>query len=1056
MMDRDYSARAEGDRVPCFEVTSTSGGETYVLRQRQLRDARGAYTTTSGARSRHDSQRLPPGDIAFLSAKAAMETSEDCDAYLRGVLLSLRRVGQRGARSNIQIRGRTTTISSADAARTPVASERPGWCARTATQLVPETELPGHDDHEESEDVRRVPETEFQDLVRCSLDPETVFQTCDSERADERRVARGSEKVAPGQNLNLADVPSVPVPDIENTEDPCDWPSPGDKNTRIPETLFPAEETQMETQEDEQVENAEVENAQTQERARTPNDPNNVDSKKRGRTPLDTRSRGTSARTPNTGGPGRTGLVPTAAATPFTELRLTEDGLFSPAEDPGSASRVTRHARSFQIENGLSTHGAAFDLPSPLGEGGALRHTVSTSTKKKERSLNAGGTDAYFANMHRAQQSAVPFNKERSSLEPRDGDKSRVKKKGFTYPSPAAAHSATPWRAPRLTGTRRPGGGSESPGDSPYRPNLQPTKTPPRVGNLHVKELVAMPAVFGAVSIRTADVALGTAGTADGFFDEGDDAIAGGDAVNGPARNGQAVNGDAPDETVPNETAVVPDTFAPFGGEDDDDADFERLALPQFAFRGGCEEEPDSSPAAMAVCDVDSRNVGVTMHDTGHPSSAVPQPLAGTPGSGYGKAPASTTPFTPKTGLTNAFNGFTTGNGRAVAISENARIRATRFLDDTASKPPRATRFLDDSAVNPGGSFAVTGGFVTTTGTGGTNGTPNYGGFKTGPGTEVLVSDAAMAKARRVLDAGLGGAKQHVARAAPTNSMFSTGSGNAVHVSAAAMAKASHLFGDTTEHSVDAVLALPPASSNQMFSTGSGNAVHVSAAAMAKASHLFGDPQPLSLAAPAPFGLVAPALVPTPTRRAPGGGAAPSAKGGFQSPMLAGVPRLPVPRPPASGLGDRNTQINAQSNAPAIRRGDAKKPPVGAPSVHDLFSGNKNRVPMHAFFSGLAPHERTPSAHSVSPQIWAMTRYGRTGLFQIQTLFKGLKGSVVTFTGVLATLTNTSQVHCLPIQATCTLKTDPFRVTTATPRWDGACPTAPAASWVPAGFTKEC
>ena len=270
------------------------------------------------------------------------------------------------------------------------------------------------------------------------------------------------------------------------------------------------------------------------------------------------------------------------------------------------------------------------------------------------------------------------------------------------------------------------------------------------------------------------------------------------------------------------------------------------------------------------------------------------------------------------------------------------------------------------------------------------------------------------------------------------------------------MAKASHLFGDTTEHSVDAVLALPPASSNQMFSTGSGNAVHVSAAAMAKASHLFGDPQPLSLAAPAPFGLVAPALVPTPTRRAPGGGAAPSAKGGFQSPMLAGVPRLPVPRPPASGLGDRNTQINAQSNAPAIRRGDAKKPPVGAPSVHDLFSGNKNRVPMHAFFSGLAPHERTPSAHSVSPQIWAMTRYGRTGLFQIQTLFKGLKGSVVTFTGVLATLTNTSQVHCLPIQATCTLKTDPFRVTTATPRWDGACPTAPAASWVPAGFTKEC
>ena len=76
MMDRDYSARAEGDRVPCFEVTSTSGGETYVLRQRQLRDARGAYTTTSGARSRHDSQRLPPGDIAFLSAKAAMETSE--------------------------------------------------------------------------------------------------------------------------------------------------------------------------------------------------------------------------------------------------------------------------------------------------------------------------------------------------------------------------------------------------------------------------------------------------------------------------------------------------------------------------------------------------------------------------------------------------------------------------------------------------------------------------------------------------------------------------------------------------------------------------------------------------------------------------------------------------------------------------------------------------------------------------------------------------------------------------------------------------------------------
>ena len=873
-MGRDSGRTTAGERVPCFEVTSTSEGR-YDLRAVADLGARANKAGTPAP----DSNRVPP-NMTFLSAKDAIEQSEDCDAHLRELLGSLRRLGPNGTGS-IANRVRTTTTSSADAT-TPVAERLEVAAKGLETQRIPEIELAGSPT--DGMEVRRVPETEFfPEYVKCSLDPDArggLQNTCSAPDVGDKQISRA-------ENSDVPDILSMSIEE-ENA------------HTRIPETLFPEELDEQRDTEGLPADQIESKSKSKSKSAKNPTTRSGGVSTRKA--PLDMRGvtrvlqiTPVTRRTPGT----RTPAHSKKPMTPFTELQLTEDGLFSPSSefvDPKTDVKVRPdHNRNTNRNTDPS------DLPSPFGEVGALQGEGVGDELESNR---------YFADMHRQQTKSNSENKEGTPFNPRLNELSKRHRGGFTYPSPA---QTTPWQGATYQAGTGTGTDIRSLGfnDWPYgQPNLQSNsralQTPKRVGNLTAPELVAMRSVPGAVTIRTADVEMDGVGEEDGLGGLGD------------------THGDVP---AP-ETVVVPDTYTV--EEDRDDSTSEHEKRNHFVFHGGS-EEPVPSPVAMAINASEkpqrSHTTG-TKHTTG-----------------------TTTPPAPK------FAGFTTGGGKAVNISHDAMREAGRFFDDSAEKPTagsRLSRFRDDSVVKGKAP-------VTTAST-----SDGFGGFTTGSGTAVVVSEQAMAKARNVLDT-----PEQSKQAPPATSLFSTGSGKQVTVSSAAMAKAASMFGDADD--VTGGVAAPSAEPS-LFSTGSGKAVTVSAQAMAKAASVFSDEQPLQLPAPVPR-LVAPVQLTSLPRRPLGGGASVASKGGFQSPMLAGVPRLPASNKRGTTIGDSN------SNQATTKSPNRTNKSHGAPSVHDLFVGRKNtnrRLPIASYFQNLVPHERMPNVHggnnsSITPQVLAMT-----------------------------------------------------------------------------------
>ena len=359
---------------------------------------------------------------------------------------------------------------------------------------------------------------------------------------------------------------------------------------------------------------------------------------------------------------------PTQQTTPYTEPRLTEDGVFSPA--PETVARATA--------TGTATRGAlARGFPGGVGVGGSGRfgahgEPILPSPMMNHDEMNH---DAYFADLHRRQQSGRAAERVGGPLMNPRGSRAAgaATRRGnaFTYPSPAAA---TPATAPRGRNDKTPC--IAHPGRSPLAPLPFPDSdadsaaadrrsTPlgaPRsvvVGNLTARDLVAMP-TRGGVTIRTAAEAEAEVDrprrTEGGGALEHDDpcSVAGDDAGNAAA--------------VP-ETVRVPDTFAV------DDA--REPFASGFAFHGGSSGDPEAvpSPAAMAV----------DRAPLGPPSKG-----------------GSADPKDPKTPKSGGFGGFAGGGG----------------FDDTAGKPA-ASRFLDDSAAKakaPPSAFGGFGSFSTASG----------------------------------------------------------------------------------------------------------------------------------------------------------------------------------------------------------------------------------------------------------------------------------------------------------------------------------------------------
>ena len=371
----------------------------------------------------------------------------------------------------------------------------------------------------------------------------------------------------------------------------------------------------------------------------------------------------------------------------------------------------------------------------------------------------------------------------------------------------------------------------------------------------------------------------------------------------GADRNRESPLGRVPEETIHGNDSEKDANGENRGDDENENDDGEKNAL-GFSFEEGS-EDPVPSPAAMAR----PANVG--------------------------------------------FGGFTTGNGAAVTVSEDAVRRARRlFGDDSAEKTPRTK--------TPGGSGLDARTAKTAAAQGGV--------FATGSGKPVAVSEAAMRRARAMLgesseDAGTTtNATPGTATTAPTTRESRPpppgvpGSSGATHGASGAFA----------------------------FVTGNGATVGVSAAALARARGLFDDAPPERRPAAAPRRR-APRPSPAPASAAnadaDAGADADADAGGFKPPFAAHAPAASAGRtfhsPMLPGAARRaGTARPAAASILGKRRatGFESAPASSAPSVHDLFaSRGGSREPLSVFFRGLRPHERPASSRGVDAVVRAMT-----------------------------------------------------------------------------------
>jgi len=708
-MARQSARGADDDRARHFDVTADASGE-FVVRAVAAPEC-AHHASSDMPRAGHEVPPRTPPDLAFLPAHVSIGRAEDCDAHLRALLGTLRRLGPAGWRVERQApRDEKKKQASPEDRAEENALGRDGARSRVERlERVSETE--------------RVPETEFPCMVRCSL---PALSPGGKTEEETREAPRSNAAFADA----LPDVPSIPLDDP--LDEPRDWMNPA--TSRVPETLFEAgDEGRLDRARPGGEETAGPPGAGPaaspgpSDAAATP--AASTRSRRRSREAGEKAAK-TPWKTPTVRG-ARWFTTQTQQTTPYTEPRLTEDGVFSPA--PETVARATA--------TGTATRGAlARGFPGVGGSGrfGAHGELILPSPMPSHERKDEMNHDAYFADLHRRQQSGRAAERVGGPLMNPRGSRAAgaAARRGnaFTYPSPAAA---TPATAPRGRNEGPPC--IAHPGRSPLAPLPFPDSdadsaaadrrsTPsgaPRsvvVGNLTARDLVAMP-TRGGVTIRTAAEAEAEADrprrTEGGGALEHDDpcSVAGDDAGNAAA---------AP------ETVTVPDTFA----------DAREPFASGFAFHGGSEDpEAVPSPAAMAV----------DRAPLGPPSKG-----------------GSADPKDPKTPKTGGFGGFAGGGG----------------FDDTAGKPA-ASRFLDDSAAKakaPPSAFGGFGSFSTGNGKavevsaeamskaaaifdGGER--PKLAAaamFSTGNGKAVEVSAEAMSKAAAIFD---GGERPKLAAAAP-------------------------------------------------------------------------------------------------------------------------------------------------------------------------------------------------------------------------------------------------------------------------------------------------
>ena len=651
-MARQSARGADDDRARHFEVTADASGE-FVVRAVAAPEC-AHHWSSDMPRAGHEVPPRTPPDLAFLPAHVSIGRAEDCDAHLRALLGTLRRLSAAGWRVERQA-PRDDKQASPEARAEETALGRDG--ARSRDERV-----------ERVFETERVPETEFPCLVRCSL-PAPGGKT----EVETREAPRSNAAFADA----LPDVPSIPLDDP--LDDPLD-----EVAGFVPETLF---EVGDEGRERKREETAGPPGAPPPRASPGPSDAAATPAAST-RSRRRSREAGEAAKTP-----WKTPTVnpkPTQQTTPYTEPRLTEDGVFSPA--PETVARATA--------TGTATRGALARGFPGVGVGGSGRfgahgEPILPSPMPSHEKKDEMNHDAYFADLHRRQQSGRAAERVGGPLMNPRGSRAAgaATRRGnaFTYPSPAAA---TPATAPRGRNDKTPC--IAHPGRSPLAPLPFPDSdadsaaadrrsTPlgaPRsvvVGNLTARDLVAMP-TRGGVTIRTAAEAEAEVDrprrTEGGGALEHDDpcSVAGDDAGNAAA--------------VP-ETVRVPDTFAV------DDA--REPFASGFAFHGGSSGDPEAvpSPAAMAV----------DRAPLGPPSKG-----------------GSADPKDPKTPKSGGFGGFAGGGG----------------FDDTAGKPA-ASRFLDDSTAKAKAPPSAFGGF---------------GSFSTASGKAVEVSAEAMSKAAAIFDGG--------------------------------------------------------------------------------------------------------------------------------------------------------------------------------------------------------------------------------------------------------------------------------------------------------------
>ena len=600
-------------------------------------------------RAGHEVPPRTPPDLAFLPAHVSIGRAEDCDAHLRALLGTLRRLSAAGWRVERQA-PRDDKQASPEARAEETALGRDG--ARSRDERV-----------ERVFETERVPETEFPCLVRCSL-PAPGGKT----EVETREAPRSNAAFADA----LPDVPSIPL------DDPLD-----EVAGFVPETLF---EVGDEGRERKREETAGPPGAPPPPRA----SPGPSDAARR---PPPRRARGGEAEKPEKPrrrlGRRRPCVFQGRRNRPRrTPSRVSRRTVCSPPRPRPSRGRRRRERRRGERSRGVSpgvgvggsgrfgAHGEPI-LPSPM-----------PSHEKKDEMNH----DAYFADLHRRQQSGRAAERVGGPLMNPRGSRAAgaATRRGnaFTYPSPAAA---TPATAPRGRNDKTPC--IAHPGRSPLAPLPFPDSdadsaaadrrsTPlgaPRsvvVGNLTARDLVAMP-TRGGVTIRTAAEAEAEVDrprrTEGGGALEHDDpcSVAGDDAGNAAA--------------VP-ETVRVPDTFAV------DDA--REPFASGFAFHGGSEDpEAVPSPAAMAVdrapLGPPSKGGSADPKDPKTPKSGGFGGFAG--GGGFddtaGKPAASrflddsaAKAKAPPSAF-GGFGSFSTASGKAVEVSAEAMSKAAAIFD---------------------------------------------------------------------------------------------------------------------------------------------------------------------------------------------------------------------------------------------------------------------------------------------------------------------------------------------------------------------------------------